>query len=134
MSNSPKMKWLLWLPAIAWAIIIFCFSGRSSAPQVSHKPGVQFAIQKFGHMTEYAILAFFIRLPLRRHHKWPLRNVTFLAIVFAFLYAVSDEWHQYFIPGRTAMLADVIIDTTGATIAMLAFHLYESRRSQQPNR
>ena len=40
-------------------------------------------------------------------------------IVFCFLYACSDEIHQLFVPGRSGMFTDVLIDTGGAVTGML---------------
>jgi len=40
-----------------------------------------------------------------------------------FLYAASDEFHQIFVPSRTALVSDVIIDTTGGAIGLLLFWL-----------
>ncbi|MBX9720207.1 MAG: VanZ family protein, partial [Candidatus Obscuribacterales bacterium] len=43
-----------------------------------------------------------------------------IPLVFSCLYAISDEWHQSFVPGRTALASDVLIDTCGASIAAVA--------------
>jgi VanZ family protein len=123
-----------WLPALLWATIIFYFSAQSSAPQISRQSGVQFAIQKLGHAIEYAILAVLVFRPLRHAHQIPLRHALLFAIILSGTYAASDEWHQYFVPGRFAMLHDVAIDTVGATIAMIALYFYESRRRPQTDR
>ena len=42
-----------------------------------------------------------------------------IAIVVALAYAVSDEWHQSFVPGRTATPVDVAIDAIGIGLAAL---------------
>ena len=123
-----------WLPALLWATIIFYFSAQSRAPQLSGQPGVQLALQKTGHATEYGILAFLIFRPLRRAHRLSLRHALLFTVILSGAYAASDEWHQYFVPGRSAQLSDVAIDTTGATIAMTGLYIYESRRRQKTNR
>ncbi len=129
------MKRLLyWLPALLWAAVIFYFSAQSRAPQLSGQPGVQLALQKIGHATEYGIMAFLIYRPLRRAHRLPLHRALLFAIILAATYAASDEWHQYFVPGRSAQLSDVAIDTTGAIIDMTGFYIYESRRRQKTDR
>lgn len=126
-------RFLHWLPALLWAAIIFYFSAQERAPQLSSQPGVQLALQKLGHATEYAILAFLIQRPLRLAHRLPLHRALVFAIILAAAYAVSDEWHQYFVPGRSAQLSDVAIDTTGAIIAMTGLYIYESRRRPKTN-
>ena len=123
-----------WLPALVWATIIFGFSARSQAPHVSQKPQFQLAVQKFGHATEYAILAFLVYRALRRGHQLPLRRAAILAALIAALYGVSDEWHQSFVPGRACLLSDMAIDATGGLLAATALYAHESRRSQQTNR
>ncbi|MDI1321017.1 MAG: VanZ family protein, partial [bacterium] len=41
-----------------------------------------------------------------------------LALLLAAVYAATDEFHQSFVPGRTASLGDVLIDITGAFVAL----------------
>ncbi len=48
-----------------------------------------------------------------------------------FLYAISDEFHQRFVPGRGASVLDVLIDVFGAAVALLIFKTWEIRRSTQ---
>jgi VanZ family protein len=43
-----------------------------------------------------------------------------LAVLLATLYGVSDEYHQSFVPGRTAEAADVVKDAAGAALFVLA--------------
>jgi VanZ family protein len=38
--------------------------------------------------------------------------------VFCVLYAVSDEVHQLFVPGRGAQVTDVLIDNAGAFVGI----------------
>lgn len=52
----------------------------------------------------------------------------------AFLYAVSDEIHQFFVPGRSMQLVDICVDTLGALLAVsvlsFVFHLALKRRKK----
>jgi VanZ family protein len=50
------------------------------------------------------------------------------ALVVAGLFSLADEYHQSFVPGRTASLVDSGIDTTGALLGMVL--LYAGRRLQ----
>jgi VanZ family protein len=75
------------------------------------------AIVKGWHFTEFAILTV-----LAAHaQKWFFGKITFwsivTAMVFATLYAVSDEWHQAFIPDRFGTVQDVLIDSLGVCAA-----------------
>ena len=40
-----------------------------------------------------------------------------LAVLLATLYGVTDEGHQWFVPGRTAEVADLVADAVGAAVA-----------------
>ena len=85
---------------------------------------LQFSIRKMGHLTEYAALGMLAWRAVRRLAKadarpWDWEEAAF-AIGFAAAYAVSDEMHQAFVPTRDASLIDVMIDTLGATVGVLA--------------
>jgi VanZ family protein len=42
-----------------------------------------------------------------------------LAILFGVMYAVTDEIHQMFVPGRTADAADLVADTIGVALGTM---------------
>ena len=89
----------------------------SSIPNLRNLPGG--ISDKSGHSIGYAMLA---GVFLRALAGGRLRGVTWkrglLAIVLATLYGVSDEFHQLFVPGRSADPYDVLADCVGATIGM----------------
>ncbi len=91
---------------------------------------VHFLIRKGGHLTEYAVLAVLLWRALgslaafsKQPEDRPVqqRNRFLLAIALAAIYAASDEFHQSFIPTRTASPVDVMIDTVGAMLGLLLF-------------
>lgn len=106
--KSPK--WL-WGPVILQMAIIFA---ASSIPNLTSLPGG--ISDKSGHSIGYAILGGFL---LRAFAGGRLRGVTWprvvVAIVLATIYGVSDEFHQLFVPGRSADRYDVLADCIGAT-------------------
>ena len=71
--------------------------------------------RKMAHFAEYLVLGFFMALYTRGSKKE-------LAIVFlvGFMFAVSDEIHQYFVPGRYCQLKDVLIDSAGVFTGILS--------------
>jgi VanZ family protein len=87
----------------------------SSIPNLTRLPGD--ISDKSGHSIGYAMLG---GLMLRALAGGRLRGVTWkralFAIVLATLYGVSDEFHQLFVPGRSADRYDVLADCVGATI------------------
>ena len=69
------------------------------------------------HFTEYAILASLLWLALRSSPRFA-RHATALAFGLAALYALSDELHQSFVPGRTPDARDWLVDLAGAALAI----------------
>ena len=53
------------------------------------------------------------------YKKYPIRFKACISLLFSFLYAGSDEIHQFFVGGRSASFKDVLIDSTGACIGIL---------------
>jgi VanZ family protein len=105
-----------WLPPLLWMIFIFALSAQPQLPQAPSSLA-DLLIKKSGHMAEYAILALLLRRALmaraaRLRPQW-------IAWLLTLLYAVLDEFHQTFVPGRNGQLLDVIIDGMGASLAAL---------------
>ena len=104
----------LWGPVAAYAVAIFLESSVSQVPELP--TGVS---DKDAHGFLYAGMALLI---LRALAGASWRNVTIAAGVAAvFLsaaYGATDEFHQRFVPGRTADLLDLAADTAGAAAAV----------------
>lgn len=113
-----------WLPVAAWAALIF---GLSSIPSLDSGLGDwDFFLRKIAHMVEYGILALLILRALAR--TWPgwgrVRWLTMAALV-AILYAVSDEFHQAYVPGRGPSATDVLIDSMGVVLGLRLTHFFK---------
>lgn len=78
-------------------------------------------IRKIAHFSEYFILGVFTINLFNYYFKAKSQNKYSLA--FVFFYASLDEIHQYFIPGRSMAFKDVIIDTLGGLIGILAYNM-----------
>lgn len=76
------------------------------------------------HFAEYALLGILVFMALDRR---ALRRAVYLAVLTASAYAVTDELHQLFVPGRVADPADWGVDTLGALTGVLLL-AYASRR------
>src|SRR5262249_14720080 len=76
--------------------------------------------RKLAHLIEYGVLTLLLYRSLapERSLRWR-PHVVFLSIGIASLYALSDEFHQLFVPGRRAAALDWAIDLSGAVLAML---------------
>jgi VanZ family protein len=112
----------VWLPVVVWAAVIFTLSSISG---LSTGLGPwDTLLRKVAHMTEYAILGALLLRAIG--HELP-------ALLAGIAYAVTDEVHQHFVEGRHASLVDVLIDTVGIAIGILAFRrLLRTRLGDRP--
>ena len=110
--NSYISAILRWLPAVAWMALIFFLSSRSDLP---HAPEHWLDVlwKKGAHLGAYAILACLYERALALPRRGKLA-----ALGLTVLYAISDEFHQSFTPGRMPAASDVLIDTVGATLGL----------------
>ena len=110
----------LWLPVIAWAAVIFALS---SIPSLGTGLGTwDLVLRKLAHATEYAILGALLVRALGH------ASAAFAAGV---AYAISDEIHQTFVPGREGAPLDVLIDAIGVAVGIALFR--RMRRRQAPS-
>lgn len=94
-------------------LMIFLFSSQPSSGLPDFSWADEF-IKKGGHVIGYGILAlsYWHALRMQKDKRW-------LAWFLAVLYALTDEWHQSFVPGRHSTVWDVLIfDNVGAIISM----------------
>jgi VanZ family protein len=114
-----------WIPALLMMVVIFLISARtpSELPYFAWADGV---IKKGAHMFGYALLAvlYWRALDLKPESLW-------VAWLLALAYAVTDEFHQSYVPGRTSSPWDVLIfDNLGALSSLWM----ATRYSKQKNR
>ncbi|MFM1652000.1 VanZ family protein [Brevibacillus sp. B_LB10_24] len=83
---------------------------------------LEFFIRKGTHFTFFALLTFFAFRLLR--HFCSANAALPWSGLFAVVAAILDEWHQTFTPGRTGMLADVILDSAGVMVSLLLIYLF----------
>lgn len=94
-------------------LVIFVFSAQPSS-NLPHFDWLDRVVKKGGHVLGYALLAlaYWRGLQYRTDKRW-------IAWLFAVLYAVSDEVHQSFVPGRSASIWDIVVfDNLGAFLAL----------------
>lgn len=91
------------------------------------------AIRKTAHMSEYLILAMLLMNCLQAYgikHRPGGRY----AMAIGALYALTDEVHQYFVPGRSCQLSDVLIDSVGVFLGVCLFSIIiKSKLKNQGN-
>jgi VanZ family protein len=110
-----------WFPALVIMLVIFAFSSQPSYSLPSFS-GWDTLAKKGGHFTGYGLLA----LAYLHAFKYDQKRIR-LAWLLSILYAVTDEFHQSFVPGRNASIYDVLIfDNLGAVFALW---LYSRQRT-----
>jgi VanZ family protein len=142
-----------WLPVLIWLCVIFVGSTDVlSAEQTSRflvpflrwlKPDISsetlaqihFFVRKLGHVCEYALLAIFLWRALRSGANLRVKiSILFIVVWFVCaIFAATDEFHQSFIPSRTASPNDVMIDICGALVGLgicVMFVLRANRKSE----
>jgi len=114
-----------WIPVVMWGALIFILSTSAFTAANTARiidpilrwlfPALTAAsvdvchnlIRKAAHFTEYGVLFWLLV-------RGPMVRRPYLALMLCVVYALTDEGHQAFVPGRTASLYDVALDSTGA--------------------
>lgn len=105
------------LPAIIYATAIILMSSipRLSAPEFKF-----LFFDKLAHFVEYAVFAFLtFRSFSHISHKVTRGWAFLLSALFLSLFALLDELHQYFVPGRYSDVYDLIGDILGALVVLV---------------
>jgi VanZ family protein len=107
----------IWLPVLAWGAVIFALS---SIPDLgTGLGGWDLVLRKIAHAAEYAVLgALLVRATTRPG----------LAFALGVSYAVTDEVHQLFVPGRMGSPIDVAVDALGVAVGIVLWQSVHARR------
>ncbi len=119
---------LRWVPAFILMVIIFALSSLPS-DSLPYFGFWDVLLKKGGHALGYGLLglAYFSALPKRLSfsYRW------ILALFMAVLFALSDEFHQSFVEGRSSSMGDVLIDGFGAAVALMIAAPYSSNSNSK---
>lgn len=80
---------------------------------------IEHPVRKVAHFVEFALLGFFIFGSIIDEEKSKMAKFIFISWLVGTIYAVSDEIHQLFVPGRSGMFTDVLIDSGGVLVGIL---------------
>ncbi len=146
-------KYYGWLPAILWMGLIFILSHQEAGSSSQLSSGItrtlyniinsalpwlkleldffHFLVRKGAHFTAYLVLGILLSRAMK-----PVDRKTYFRVLFlCILYAMSDEFHQTFISGRSGELRDVLIDSSGSMTGILLYKgaslLRRKRRSME---
>lgn len=139
-----------WVPALAWMLLMFIGSTDMLSaehtsrflvpflhwfnPQISMATivSIHFALRKIAHFMEYAVLAGLLWRGLRGSFSAASKMaLAFSAFLVAATFAASDEYHQSFVPSRTASARDVMIDCVGAFVTVLLCLMFARARARK---
>jgi VanZ family protein len=107
-----KPLFYLWLPVAAWMGLIFYLSAPADLPH-PQAGWMGWLFSSGAHALEYGVLAVLWRRALGQS-----RRAGLLAFALAFAYALSDEFHQSFVPGRHPDVVDLACDALGAALGL----------------
>ncbi len=114
------------LPLIIFALIVFYISSLSRLPDTG------LSIPYFDKLAHGGGYFLFGLLAIRAFAGFPrplkTSRMYTLAILLSLLYGLSDEYHQRFVPGRTADLFDFLADAVGIFLAATVHYLLHRRR------
>lgn len=142
MKNNRKV--ISWIMLIIWMCIIFFMSNQPG--DVSSRQSelvlkifafiginlneylgelATFIVRKTAHFSEYLIL-FMLEYNVLRFYM-DRSKARMYSVLGVFLYACSDEIHQYFIPGRAMAFKDVLIDTSGGIVGFVIRYIHDNK-------
>lgn len=123
---------LCWILVFICMAVIFWLSSRT-AEQSSEQSGAllqwlldnfgdnfftDFIVRKLAHFLEFAGLCFLFNTAFLQTNK---RKMPVISVLCTSVYAASDEFHQFFVEGRSCQLSDWAIDTAGAILSSAVF-------------
>lgn len=136
-------KYIKFILLILWALLIYYFSSEPSTqssdltngvlkivydilrPFIESKIDFQtfnnivfIPIRKIAHFSEYCILGILLYINIKPYSN----KYIIYSFIASLLYAISDEIHQYFVPGRACKLFDIFVDLFGAITGLFIVH------------
>ncbi len=138
------MKKILIAFCILWLVFIYYNSSQSglesnkisykvvntiSNKNVAQEQGNYFGgnfnkfIRKNAHLIEYFVLSILLGTVFFRYNKKGIDGIVYILFVIL-IFAVSDEFHQLYVVGRSSNVIDIVIDFIGGIIGTIIFYLF----------
>jgi len=142
--NQDKIKKIISIVlVILWCLLIFYFSNQKGSLSqensdsiinllnsffkffnanidITNLEYISFIVRKSAHLFLYFVLYFLV---YHTFYQFDIKKKYYLSLLFCFIYAVSDEIHQIFVPNRSFGPIDILIDTTGSYLASLVISI-----------
>jgi len=139
-----KKRLISWLAVVLWLVLIFVLSAQSVHKSNGLSKGIaeemvkiiekispdrhinigrfNHYLRKTAHFLSYTMLAILVMNVLRMMSANGGKRIA-IALAVCILFAISDEFHQLFVPGRGAQVKDVLIDTAGAIVGIFTSYV-----------
>jgi len=106
-------------------MLIFISSHISAPPQdpTYQKTLIEYTYDKSMHLILYGMLTWLI-ISFLREFKIKYHHIFYIAVIIAYLYGITDEWHQSFVPGRGVSYWDLVFDVIGAISGFLIYQIW----------
>jgi len=114
------------LPPVAIMSIIFYLSSGSTG--IGGTRVEQFFIHKTLHIFVYASLSASFYFAFTKTTSKTAKQIFTLSIFLTYLYGISDEIHQSFVPGREAKFTDTLFDLFGAIIGIWIYGQFKKQK------
>lgn len=130
-SHSTRTRLFRGLLVLLWAAFIFALSAQPSLPHPARLFNIADEVGDYAsHAAAFAILAGLSWYALRAYSLRRPETARLAALIFSALYAASDEFHQSFVPGRTASVWDWLADCVGAGLMLILVNWLQRRRAR----
>src|SRR5690606_15313616 len=110
-----------WLGALLWALFLFLQSSSSDAG--GFLAAFPAGADKVAHAGAYAVLGGLLTLGSGR---------VWLGVLLAAGFGISDEIHQFYVPGRASEVLDLVADTVGALLGATVVAFLSRRTRKRP--
>ena len=111
------LRW--WGPLLAYMLVIFLVSSASRPALLQYAPDYMW------HFVGYFVMGLLAIRAFARGLEYPAGGKAALfGVMLALVYAMSDEWHQSFVPGRVASFQDITADAMGIAAALAGLYIF----------
>ncbi len=115
-----------WLPLLIWMLVIFLFSSMPTV-KAAKLYWQEFVIKKSAHIFEYAVFTILLYRAIKAY-KPENANLYKIVLTSCILYALTDEFHQSFTPGREPTIRDIFFDVIGGFFGLyIIYYLKNSK-------
>ncbi len=112
-------------PFVLYCLLIFWLSSQNDPTQLSPVA----VPDKIAHLLEYAVFGFLLlRMLIFLNPEQTIVRHLIWVLTGALLYGLSDEIHQYFVPGREFSLMDLLADGAGGYLGARMWMVFKGKR------